>query len=69
MIWVIKDFDLFRLADKISYKITISFFLISWFITHQFFGVTVLVILIGTFSGILLKKILPKGFILLNGGR
>lgn len=41
----------------------------TFFCLFEFAGVTVFVILLGTFSGIIFKKICPKGFALLTGGR
>lgn len=41
----------------------------GFFCLFEYFGVTILIVVIGTGIGIVLKKICPKLFILLNGGR
>ena len=52
-------------------KLWIHFFPMKngFFCLFEYFGVTILIVVIGTGIGIVLKKICPKLFILLNGGR
>ncbi|MGN0728033.1 hypothetical protein [Treponema sp.] len=57
--------------NKILRKIWLKFLPMKnpFFCLAEYFGVTVLTVAIGTALGILLKKICPKFFALLTGGR
>ena len=59
------------LLNEYLKKLWIHFFPMKngFFCLFEYFGVTILIVVIGTGIGIVLKKICPKLFILLNGGR
>lgn len=59
------------LLNEYLKKLWIHFFPMKngFFCLFEYFGVTILTVVIGTGIGIVLKKICPKLFILLNGGR
>lgn len=59
------------LLNEYLKKLWIHFFPMKngFFCLFEYFGVTILTVVIGTGIGIVLKKICPKLFVLLNGGR